>query len=32
MAVSGHKTEKSFFRYIKLDAETKAEEMRKYMD
>ena len=32
MGVTGHKTEKNFFRYLKLDEETKAEEMRRYMD
>ena len=32
MGVTGHKSEKNFFRYLKLDEETKAEEMRKYMD
>ena len=31
MGVTGHKSEKNFFRYLKLDEETKAEEMRKYM-
>ena len=32
MAITGHKTEKNFLRYLKLDEQTAAEEMRKFMD
>ncbi|MBC8266340.1 MAG: tyrosine-type recombinase/integrase [Flavobacteriales bacterium] len=32
MKISGHNTEKSFFRYLKMDEETSAEKMRKYIN
>ena len=32
MGITGHKTEKNFFRYLKLDEQTAAEEMRRFMD
>jgi integrase len=32
MKISGHTTQNSFFRYLKMDEETSAEEMRKYIN
>jgi len=32
MKISGHTSERNSFRYLKMDEETSAEEMRKYMD
>jgi integrase len=32
MKITGHKTEKSFFRYLKMDEETAADKMSEYID
>jgi hypothetical protein len=32
MKISGHTTERNFFRYLKMDEETSAEKMSKYIN